>query len=236
MKIGPRLIFACAALSVIAALLAGCATAPRAPAAATAAIPECPLPVVAASGAPYRDPDRAAIATAYPPGGKAALLARLDDSLAQNPDAVPTLAERGYQRAMQGQAIAAERDFTHALRIAPDAEHTHWSYGWALLRLDRPACAVAQWQQAAALHGGRPFWLPYTLAIGYAAAGRTDLAVAWYAQAVASLPSRWGNATALAQSMRFWHASEQRLARMVFAAWQAAGRPAPAATGVRAPL
>lgn len=227
------LVFAFAATAGVAALLAGCATAPRAPAAATAAMPECPLPVIAASGAPYRDPDRGAIATAYPPGTKAAALARLDDILAQYPDAVPALAERGYQKAMQGQAIAAERDFTHALRIAPDAEHTHWSYGWALLRLDRPACAVAQWQQAAVLHGGRPFWLPYTLAVGYAAAGRMDLAVAWYAQAVASFPSRWGDADALAQSTRFWHASEQRLVREVFAAWQTAGRPAPAAAGER---
>jgi hypothetical protein len=59
------------------------------------------------------------------------------------------------------------------------------------------------------LQGGDAFWLPYTLAVGYWAAGEKDIAIAYYYAAARSTPERFGSVRAADDYSRHWQPDER---------------------------
>jgi predicted Zn-dependent protease len=149
----------------------------------------------------------------------------LTELMAIEPNNFHLWVERGYLRADRGDAKGAEEDYAHALKLAANdprqLRFAHWSHGWALLGLDRPEAALSEWREVERLHGGHPYWLPYTYAIGLWAAGRHDEAVAYYAAAVRSFPERWATRESVRTHSSKMKPEEQALMLEVFTAWAA---------------
>ena len=112
--------------------------------------------------------------------------------LKRYPDHPSLLRERAYIRAKRGEIDAAEADFARALQVAGgDAflrRHVLWSQGWARFDAGRDEAALQSWREAVDLHGGNPFWWPYTAALAKWRQGRREEAIALYDQAVAGMP------------------------------------------------
>lgn len=187
-----------------------------------------PLPVGAPAASAYVDPDEAAQAVQYvekaDPRDRNKVLNELSRALKKDPKHVGMLCARGYIHAQGGNGDAAELDFAMAASYAAGRadvmRHVYWSWGWARLALGAPREALAHWQNAARLHGGAPFWLPYTNAIGLWRMDQRELALAWFAAAVRSKPelaTREG-VDALATS---WQDDERRTLEEVFDAYAA---------------
>lgn len=96
-----------------------------------------------------------------------------------------------------------------------------WSYGWALTLVDDHAGAMGQWQQAAELHGGRPFWMPYSTALVLWQAGHREEALGGYQRAVDGFPQRWTTPDGVRQYTRHWRPEQQEAILAVQAAWAA---------------
>ena len=213
-------------IAITALLLAACATGPQPHASAQAdAIPTCTLPQLIPGHQLYRDTDRAASAMIIPPYDVQRATARLDAILADAPHDVQALVERGYLAARAGNARETQRYYKRAFAVAPANEHAYWSYGWSLLDLGHPTCAIVAWQGAALLHGGHPSWLPYSLAMGYWRAGDRARAIAWYAVAARSLPQYWGDAKAVKKYTHFWSPRERATIEQIFRSWSATRPP-----------
>jgi tetratricopeptide (TPR) repeat protein len=186
------------------------------------AVPRVPLPKPAEL---YKDADPNARADPKIDANDPNLERYLDDRLAQDPGDVPARAERGYQRAQRGDAKGSEADFKRARKAAADTvsrqRYVLWSHGWALLAQDQPEAALKDWRDAQHLHGGNPYWVPYSFAVALHAAGRDDEAVAYYAAAARSSPERWGSRAAMLESTRDWKPHERARMEAVYAMWQA---------------
>lgn len=187
-----------------------------------------PLPVGAPAANAYADPDEAAKSVQYvekaDPRDRNKVLNELTRALRKDPRHVGMLCARGYIHAQGGDGDAAELDFAMAASYAAGRSdvmrHVYWSWGWARLALGAPREALAHWQNAARLHGGAPFWLPYTNAIGLWRLDQRELALAWFAAAVRSKPelaTREG-VDALGST---WQDDERRTLEDVQAAWSA---------------
>jgi tetratricopeptide (TPR) repeat protein len=152
----------------------------------------------------------------------------LDERIAEGSTDFHLWVERGYLKADRGDAKGAEADYAHAIALAAkDKRHlrfAHWSHGWALLGLGQPEAALAAWRETEKLHGGHPYWLPYTYAMGLWAAGRNDEAVAYYAAAARSFPERWGERAAVKTHSSKMKVEEQALLLEVFSEWEQRGR------------
>jgi len=172
----------------------------------------------------YRDADPNARAAPKVDANDPNLAKYLDERLAQNPSDVPARVERGYQRAQRGDAKGAEADYTRARKAAADEverqRYVLWSHGWALLAQNRPEAALKDWRDSQHLHGGNPYWVPYSFAVALRAAGRDDEAVAYYAAAARSDPERWGSRTAMLDSTKTWKPHERTRIEAVYALWQ----------------
>ena len=195
-------------LAILAAALGACGNeAPVTQPAALAAAPgkpatqRVPIPKPAEV---YQDADPSAHAAPKVDANDPNLARYLDERLAQDPSDVPARVERGYQRAQRGDAKGAEADYARARTAAADTltgqRTVLWSHGWALLAQDQPEAALKDWRDAQHLHGGNPYWVPYSFAVALRAAGRDDEAVAYYAAAARSAPERWGSKEALRES------------------------------------
>jgi tetratricopeptide (TPR) repeat protein len=210
-RVGPR--FAIAAL-LIAALssVPGSVMAQRTPPAAVILKP----PIAE----PYRQRDDAA---RLPDDPRAMNLAFMDRYVAARPDDPAGFAQRAFLLAGAGEAAAARRDLRQALsmRTADEfvARHVRWSAGWTRFLLDDPEGALELWLDAARRHGGRPAWVPYTLAIGYWAAGDRAEALRWYDRAARDFPERWGNAAGVGFATRTWGDKERATVKAIFRAW-----------------
>jgi hypothetical protein len=124
-----------------------------------------------------------------------------------------------------------ERARTYAGRRTAQLRHVLWSAGWSELNLGNYGAAADAWSESARLHGGQPFWLPYSMAVLAELDGQRDLAVRWYAAAVRS-QARWGHAEGVARSTWHWQRKESSAMDRVFNAWQASeqGKTAAPAT------
>jgi tetratricopeptide (TPR) repeat protein len=187
---------------------------------------QAPLPVGAPASATYVDADEAAQAVPYvekgDPRDRNKVIAELTRALKRDPKHVGMLAERGYVHARGGDGDAAELDFAMAASYAGGRSdvlrHVYWSWGWARLALGDPREALAHWQNAARLHGGAPFWLPYSNAVALWRLEQRELAVAWFDTAVRSKPelaTRDGVDALAAQ----WQDDERRTLEEVQVAW-----------------
>jgi len=210
-------------------IVTGCGhVSPTTPAAATpeplarAGTARVPVPQPAER---YVDADPNARADPKIEANDANLSRYLDDRLAQDPGDVPARAERGYQRAQRGDANGAEQDYARARKAAADTvgrqRYVLWSHGWALLAQNQPEAALKDWREAQHLHGGNPYWVPYSFALALHAAGRDDEAVAYYAAAARSQPERWGTRAAMLETTKSWKPHERARIEAVYALWQA---------------
>lgn len=172
----------------------------------------------------YNEPDPAAAAIKAPPGMQSKLRAMINATLRKNPRNVPALVHRAYSFLNAGDTERAIRDFdaaAAAVEPASDYErHLLWSRGWANYDMDRYEEALHDWQRAAQLHGGHPFWLPYSYALLYWTMDEKEVALDWFDAAVASTPE-WGIAEGMEGRIRHWRPRQQQRMRELFATWLA---------------
>ena len=177
-----------------------------------------------APGATYADADPAAVGFHAPPGRNAALRLQLDRTLRSRPNHVAALIERGYLRHAAGDVELGDADFQRALKagagVPEVARRAAWSLGWSAFNRGDARAALDYWEASIRLHGGRPFWQPYTYAVGYWQLGEQAVAIAWYDRAAEADP-RWRRLDTLRERTRFWKAGERAVIEAVFAAWSA---------------
>ncbi|MEO7431839.1 MAG: hypothetical protein ABIR62_07405 [Dokdonella sp.] len=193
---------------VAATLLAASACAPAAHAAEMIGACTIPQPISSFERL-YLGADRDAHATRFDPANEQAFL-DLDRRLRANPDDVDARITRGYALARRGERTLSAADYRRATKLAPHRTRIGWSEGWALWALGDPTCALNAWQRAGSLQGGDAFWLPYTLAMGYWAAGKKDVAIAYYHAAARSAPERFGTLEAMNTYTQRWAPDERR--------------------------
>ncbi|MCY7316687.1 MAG: type IV pilus biogenesis/stability protein PilW [Rubrivivax sp.] len=134
--------------AAVAALLAACAGAPKAPDAAT--------PNTTSRPPEPGDPDRRArvrleLASLYfGRGQNDTALAEINTALAAKPDLPEAYALRGLVQASMGDPRLAETSFRRALQLAPADGNTMHIYGWFLCQERRHAEAQAQFEKAMA--------------------------------------------------------------------------------------
>jgi len=171
----------------------------------------------------YRDSDNAANALVKPPGMRSQFRQAVNAAIQKNPKNATALAHRAYLFLDSGDVVRARRDFDAAIAAAEpgsDMErHVLWSRGWAAYDLADYQAALADWQESASLHGGQPFWVPYTYALLYWTIGQHEAALAWYQTAVDS-NEEWGNEAGFAKRTRHWKAPQREAMRALFDAWQ----------------
>ncbi|MFN7520419.1 MAG: tetratricopeptide repeat protein [Lysobacteraceae bacterium] len=146
----------------------------------------------------------------------------VERALERSPDDPRLLVERGFQRHAMGQHDLAEVDYARALAAAGDnlllRRRVLWSHGWALLNAGSNERALEAWAEAERLHGGRPFWAPYSRALAEWRLGRRDAAVASWQQAVEGLPVL-GTEAGLLGRTAYWPGEQFETVRAVFGAW-----------------
>lgn len=189
--------------------------------------PSIEQPGVAAEDRLHGDPAARYIPLPITVPSGSALIQRLrgvERGLRRRPDHPVLLRERAFIRYQRGEVDAAEADYARALQVAgSDAlmrRHVLWSQGWSRFNAGNDVAALAAWREAAELHGGRPFWWPYTAALAEWRLGRRDEAVSLYASAVRGMPA-WGTEAGFLARTRHWPKNQFDVASAVFQAWQA---------------
>jgi Tfp pilus assembly protein PilF len=179
------------------------------------------LPVLVPDGV-FADPDHAANAMSPRPGNRAKFRQAVNATIQKNPRNVAALSQRAYMFMEGGDLARARRDYDTALSVAEPGSayerHVLWSRGWASYEQGDYAATHADWQRAITLHGGRPFWAAYSLALLYWTTGQHDLAVHWYDTAVASR-AEWGSADGMAELTDHWTPPQQERVRALFSRW-----------------
>jgi tetratricopeptide (TPR) repeat protein len=188
------------------------------PFAAAAAVP---LP---APDAYYLEPDPAAMALQAQPGDDAGFRRRLNAAIRKDPRNSFALVHRAYLLHARGDTAKGDRDYLRVLELT-DADPVNrrrafWSLGWSAFNRGEPGHALAYWRQAGDLHGGLPFWYPYTIAVGLWAQGDQAAALAWYDAAVRSNP-QWSQPEGVALRTRHWRDRERQVVQAMFEAWTA---------------
>lgn len=185
----------------------------------------------------YADVDPAAVASHPPPGRRGRFRELLNQELQRHPGNVSARVHRAYLLDRAGDHVRAQRDYDAALAAAapggPEHRHVLWSRGWSRYDLGDVSGALADWREAARLHGGRPRWVPHTFALAYWTQDDQAQALAWYAAAVAS-NAEWGTEAGMADRTSHWRPAQRERMRALFDAWSAgrtqAAAPAPAGT------
>lgn len=119
----------------------------------------------------------------------------------------------GFEQALQTAQQLSQNNVFSRRRVA-------WSEGWSRLNLGHVPEAVSAWTQAFQLHGGRPYWIPYSLAVTAELSGERDVALAWYTQAAKDFPERWDERSGVLRMTGHWQPSERAAMLRLFAAWQ----------------
>lgn len=183
------------------------------------------------AGVAYADPDEAARAAHAQPGMNGRMRESLNRTIRQNPRNLAALIQRAYLFHASGDLEEGDRDFLRALELGRDEplvqRRALWSLGWSALNRDQAPDAIEYWRLSIALHGGRPFWQPYTLAVAYWQLGDRETALAWYAAAAFSNPD-WRTAEGVASRGTHWRDKERAAANALFAEWSARRGGAPA--------
>lgn len=169
------------------------------------------------------DASTAAPIVAYPGSGEAAV-ERLARAISRDPRDVRATAQLAHV-AMDGGRPALGLDlYGRALALASERDSVYrpllWNYGWDLYRNGDAEGALAQWQR---LVGGRAVtasWMPPTLALVMWTLGRRDEAVAWYAAAVRSEPTRWSTRDQYSDLLPDWKPAEREKLGQVQQAWE----------------
>ncbi|AIF46412.1 hypothetical protein HY57_03635 [Dyella japonica A8] len=170
------------------------------------------LPVLLPDGRPYTDPDVTARGL---PEASAFNQAQYPSVFPQI-SPVRELTDEGWLAASTHRASAAQINFQRALRIKPNDRRLLWAYGWSMINLGDPACALEAFQRNLSLRPGqRPQWVPMAMALTYTASGQRDAALAWYRAAALSDPVRFGTDNATLRTTLHWTSSERALIRQL---------------------
>lgn len=192
---------------------------------ATAQDEAAPAPEgVAAPAELYRDDDPAAVMPEMIGATDNRARKRLEQILEYDPQNVPARVQHGFHLIDRGLNRRAYEEFEYALRVSSEGSltrrHAHWGYGWALFMSGEYDRALAQWQQAASLHGGNPSWVPTTIAAGLWYSGQRDRAVDYWRAAVRSDPDTWGTTRGLERAIADWPPNRKLAAQSVHAEWK----------------
>lgn len=181
------------------------------------------LPAVQPDGL-YVEEDPAARYLPAPSGDRARFRRLINANIQKNPRNVAALAQRAYLFMEGGDYTRARRDFDAALAWAEpgsaNERNVLWSRGWASYEQEDYAATFADWQRTIALHGGRPFWAGYSLALLYWTTGQSDLALQWYATTAPD--SGWRTPEGVEGRIRLWAPPQRERMLALFAAWQQA--------------
>lgn len=170
------------------------------------------LPVLMPDGRPYTDPDVTAR------GLPEASPFEQGSSTGAFPQIAPVrkLTDEGWLAASTHRSSAAQINFQRALRMTPNDRRLLWAYGWSMINLGDPACALEAFQRNLSLRPGqRPQWVPMAMALTYTASGQRDAALAWYRAAAQSDPVSFGTDNATLRTTLRWTASERALIRQL---------------------
>lgn len=179
----------------------------------------------AAADVMYRDPDPATEGAAEPawmPGNPRHL--RIARTRAQGPAATARDAVRhAYLLGLNGRREEA----LNALHLAAQRYGTNstvlWSLGWMELHLGNFPAALASWQQAEALHGGQPYWVPYSKALALIGMGDNEAALAWWTVAQRSLSPHLDSPKSARRYFSYWRPLEKALLARLLAQGSAKG-------------
>lgn len=170
----------------------------------------------------YTDPDPAALAIGPRIGEKVAWRRHLNAVLQKYPRDVVTLCNRAYVRGLSGDLKGANEDYERALASAhPKSDqyrHILWSLGWSQFNAGDDIAALNFWKAAELQHGGKPYWVPYTIALSNWRLGNNELALAQYDMAVKS-NGVWGTETGVKELTHHWKPAEKKIHEELFAAY-----------------
>lgn len=96
-----------------------------------------------------------------------------------------------------------------------------WNYAWDLYRSGDAEAALARFSEVISPVGGHA-WVPPTLALVLWQLDRRAEALEWYAAAVRTEPTLWGNPANYPQLLPEWRAQDHAVLADVYAAWSAA--------------
>jgi TonB family protein len=119
--------------------------------------------------------------------------------------------QHAYLLSLRGDKPGAEAGLAAAKQRYPDSVGVHWSEGWIRLNLLDFEGALVAWQQAERLHGGQPFWVPYSKAIALIGAGDGEAALAWWQLAQSTYAPELDSANAARQKFQHWRIAEKAL-------------------------
>lgn len=150
-----------------------------------------------------------------------------------SPD-VRNATQHPYLLSLRGDRAGAESGLAAAKQRFPDSVGVHWSEGWMRLNLLDFEGALVAWQEAQRLHGGQPFWVPYSKAIALMGAGDGEAALAWWRVAQGALAPELDTAGAARNRFQHWRAAEKALLEQVIdLAYLKPDQPAAAAVAAR---
>ncbi|WP_109127054.1 hypothetical protein [Dyella sp. C11] len=197
---------------------------------ATAGVDVITLPVLLPDGRPYTDadvsarglPEASAFHQVGPPGAYPQI------------SPVTRLTDEGWLAASNQRASAAQINFHRALRIKPNDRRLLWAYGWGMINLNDPACALEAFQRNLSFRPEqRPQWVPMAMALTYTASGQRDAALAWYRAAAQSDPLRFGTDNATLRTTLHWTPRERTLIRQLIGFAEQPGKTDPHALAAR---
>ena len=174
------------------------------------------------AGVKFTDPDPTA-RVFFPRIASELGRSRLDRHIERHPQDPRGWSGRAFAASLQGKRESATADLAraHAL-IGGDPirqREVLWSTGWIQLTLGRFDRAAEAWVQSVKLHGGRPYWVPYSFSVLAELAGQRDIALAWYSVAVDDAPRTWGRRRAMVDKTSHWQVRERDAIRRVYEAW-----------------
>lgn len=175
---------------------------------ATSAFAEMPE-----AGAIFVDPDPAAQVRKAP---------TFDAEIAYVPANAVAIASRAYAYLRVGDVDRARRELDVALNLANDGEDYRqvlWSAGWALYDMNQVRDALTFWRRGVQRHGGKPFWAPYTYALGYWTRRQSKEALAWYTVAARSNPE-WSTRKGVDTRTRAWSPRQRKEMLELFRTWR----------------
>lgn len=171
----------------------------------------------------YADPDPAASYLLIPPGKRSAFRKGVNAAIQKNPRNSVALSHRAYLFADGDDPVRAKRDFDAALEYSGQNDifrrNVLWSRGWVNYDLGSVDVALQDWGKAEQLHGGHPYWVTYTYALGYWTMGSRDLALQWFDATVRAIPE-WGTDSGFEQKIKHWRPQQQAQMRALFAEWR----------------
>ena len=183
-----------------------------------------------AARAAYRDADAEVAGGADPrwnPDKNAHI--RIAERIARGPvGGQRELTRLAYLYALRGELQNAHAKLAEAKAQYPDTVGVYWSEGWIRLNLQDYEGALVAWQVAEELHGGQPFWVPYTKAVALIGKGDTEAALAWWEVSKRSHWPRLNSAEGAREYFGHWRDAEagllDRLLELAYVEPQPQGR------------